>query len=76
MPDIRLMLEYDLKKLQVNTKRAETAKDEIDMKLMEKKLDIQRLEEHKTLQDKTIEKLEKDIEEVKKNLSKLNEKER
>jgi len=74
MPDIRLMLEYDLKKLQVNTKRAETAKDEIDMKLMEKKLDIQRLEEHKTLQDKTIEKLEKDIEEVKKKLSKLNEK--
>lgn len=50
--EIKKILE--LKKLELKISKAKTAKEELEVKIMERKLDISRMEDHLALQDTVI----------------------
>lgn len=54
----------ELKKLQLSISRAENAKLELDMKIDERIIDIERMKEHLKLQDKVIEDSKNKIKEL------------
>ena len=60
-----LQLELDKKKLLFSITKAKTAKEEIEMKILEKQLEIERLQDHSLLQDEVITKAEEKISKVK-----------
>jgi hypothetical protein len=57
----RLELEVELKRLQYAITKAETNKQEVDVKLLEKELDVARLREQTEAQDKLIQELKEKI---------------
>ena len=58
-------LEYSLeiKKLKLSITKAETAKEDIDMKVLEAEVNVERMNNHKELQDKHIAEIKQELEE-------------
>lgn len=59
----KLELELELKKLRLSITKAETAKEDIDMKIMEAEVNVERMRNHKKLQDSHIADIKQEIKE-------------
>ena len=56
MSSEELNRKLQMQKLQLSISKARTAKEEIECKILERQVDIERLKEHAQLQDEVIEK--------------------
>ena len=63
--DLKKIME--IKKIRVGIKKAESAKEELEFKVLERKADIERMEEHILLQDEIIEAKKNELKEMEAN---------
>ena len=69
MIKVELEKELKIKKLELTIRKAETAKEELDYKMLEKKVEVERMKEHRDLQDEAIKKAKDELKELKNDVS-------